>query len=242
MKKIIISLLLLFPIVSSAISIDTMLKVSDHNGKGTYVVSNDGHSPEFVSIGLAKVFIKDGKLVREYYNKDNLLEWEISATQNRFILESGMKKLIGVRALCGDSCDSSKDSIYAVQFTPTPYTKDGKPKKGVSISYGYESIFIIPAKKKNISYTITKKGSVVHLKNDSNTTLEVFFNQCSAMFKSDCSVKIILLPGSIRAIELPKNARKGDINTFITSVDDDFYKKMVLSDVKKIRFDKKNIK
>lgn len=227
--------------MSNALAIDTMLKVSNPNGQGTYIVSNNGSSREFVNIALAKIYVKDGKLIRDYYDKNNLLEWEITATKNKFILEPGMKEMIGVRALCGDSCDPNKDSVYAVQFTPTPYTKDGKVKKGVSINYGYESIFIIPAKKKKISYLIKKKGSVVHLKNDSNTTLQVFFNQCSAQYKSDCSVKIIILPDSVRTITLPKNAQKGDINTFITSVDNDFYKKMVLADDKKIYFTNKGI-
>lgn len=239
MKKIIISFLMLCSFTTNAISIDTMLKVADKNGQGTYVVTNDQRSPAFININLAKVFVKNGKIIKDYYNKDNLLSWEISATQNKFILDPGMRKMIGVRALCADSCDPNKDSIYAVQFTPSPYKKDGTAGNGVSISYGYESIFIIPAKKKIISYSMTKKGSVVNLKNNSNTTLQVFFNQCSAMFKADCSIKSILLPGKARSLKLPKNAQKGDINTIITTVDDEFYKKEVLSDGKKINFNKK---
>lgn len=239
MKKVITSILMLCSFTTNAISIDTMLKVSDQNGQGTYVVTNDQSSPAFVNINLAKIYIKNGKVVKDYYNKDNLLSWEISATQNKFVLDPGMRKIIGVRALCADSCDQNKDSIYAVQFTPSPYKKDGTTGNGVSINYGYESVFIIPAKKKAISYSMIKKGSIVNMKNDSNTTLQVFFNQCSAMFKSDCSIKSILLPGKVRSLKLPKNAQNGDINTIITTVDDEFYKKEVLSDGKKITFNKK---
>ncbi|WP_340641773.1 hypothetical protein WAX88_17565 [Photobacterium damselae subsp. damselae] len=238
MKKTIVSVLMLCSFTTNAISIDTMLKVADKNGQGTYVVTNDQRSPAFINISLAKVYVKNGNVVKDYYNKDNLLSWEISATQNKFVLDSGMRKMIGVRALCADSCDPNNDSIYAVQFTPSPYKKDGESGNGVSISYGYESIFIIPAKKKSISYSIIKKGSVVNLKNDSNTTLQVFFNQCSDMFKSDCSIKSVLLPGKVRSLTLPKNAQKGDINTIITTVDDEFYKKEVLSDGKRIKFNK----
>ncbi|NVP02568.1 hypothetical protein HWA77_20360 [Photobacterium damselae subsp. damselae] len=239
MKKILTSLLMLSPFMSNAMSIDTMLKVADKNGQGTYVVTNDQRSPAFINVNLAKIYVKNGKVIKDYYNKDNLLSWEVSATQNKFVLDSGMRKMVGVRALCADSCDPTKDSVYAVQFSPSPYSKDGNTKAGVSISYGYESIFVIPAKKKNISYSIVKKDSIVNLKNESNTTLQVFFNQCSAMFKSDCSIKTILLPGKIRSIKLPKNAQKGDINTIITTVDDDFYKKEVLSNGQNIHFTKK---
>lgn len=219
-------------------SIDTMLKVADENGQGTYVVSNEQNSPVFVNIDLAKISVKDGKLVKDYYNKDNLLTWEVTTTQNKLILEPGMRKMIGIRALCAEACDPDNDGVYAVQFSPTPYNKEGKPKKGVSVSYGYESVFIIPAKNKRLSYSIVKKDAVVNLKNNSNTTLKVFLNQCSALYKSDCSIKTILLPGKVRSLKLPKNARKGDINTFITTVDNDFYKKEVLSNGKEIKFTK----
>ncbi|MGR5327829.1 hypothetical protein [Photobacterium damselae] len=239
MKKFVISCALLGATGLNAMTIDTMLKVADKNGQGAYVVTNNELAPIFVNVNLAKINVEQGEVVKDYYTKNNLLSWEASMTQNKFVVKPGMKKIIGIRALCADSCDENKDSIFAAQFTPTPYKKKGKEEKGVSISYGYESIFIIPAKNKKISYTIKKDKSLVKLKNDSNTTLEVFFNKCSEMFKSDCSIKSVLLPGRVRTIKLPKNAQKGDINTIVTSIDDDFYRKEVLSDEDELHFTKK---
>ena len=236
MKKLIL-LALLFPSISHAIAIDTMLKVSDEHGAGVYTVTNNQADPAFVNVKLSKVEVKSGKVVKTPYTKSNLLEWDATLTQNKFILDPLMAKKVGVRALCAEGCNPDHDTVFAVQFTPTPYSKNGK-MKGVAISYGYESIFVIPAKNKKISYSIEKKNESVLLKNTSNTTLEVFFNQCSAMFKADCSTKVIMLPGKIRKLLLPKNARKGMIDVFISSIDDTFYKKEVVANDKKVIFNK----
>ena len=239
MKKVIL-LALLFPSLSHAIAIDTMLKVADSHGAGVYTVTNNETNPAFVNVKLSEISIKDGKLVKTPYTKSNLLEWDATLTQNKFILDPLMAKNVGVRALCADGCNPDLDTVFAVQFTPKPYSKDGK-MEGVSISYGYESIFVIPAKNKKISYSIEKKNENTLIKNTGNTTLEVFFNQCSSKFKADCSTKIIMLPSKIRKIVLPKNARKGSIDVFISSVDDTFYRKEVVANDKKAIFNK-NIK
>ena len=239
MKKVIL-LALLFPSLSHAIAIDTMLKVADSHGAGVYTVTNNETNPAFVNVKLSEISIKDGKLVKTPYTKSNLLEWDATLTQNKFILDPLMAKKVGVRALCADGCNPDLDTVFAVQFTPKPYSKDGK-MEGVSISYGYESIFVIPAKNKKISYSIEKKNENTLIKNTGNTTLEVFFNQCSSKFKVDCSTKIIMLPSKVKKIVLPKNARKGSIDVFISSVDDTFYKKEVVANDKKVIFNK-NIK
>ncbi|PSU70772.1 hypothetical protein [Photobacterium phosphoreum] len=236
MKKLIL-LALLFPSLSHAIVIDSMLKVADSHGTGVYTVSNNDPDPAFVNVKLSKVETKDGKLIKTPYTKSNLLEWDATLTQNKFILDPLMAKKIGVRALCADGCNPDHDTIFAVQFTPSPYSKDGE-MKGVAINYGYESIFVIPAKNKKISYSIEKNNENALLKNTGNTTLEVFFNQCSALFKADCSTKVIMLPGRVRKLVLPKNARKGKIDVFISSVDDTFYKKEVVTNGKNTLFNK----
>lgn len=236
MKNLIILMCVLFPIFSFALSIDSMVKVADENAEGIYDVQNNEKYPVFVNVKLAKVSIVDKKLKRVSYNKDNILMWEASVSNNKFILDAGKRKKIGIRALCSDSCDENNDNIFAVQFSPTPYSKDGTKSKGVNINYGYESLFIVPAKKKNISYSINRNKDNVKVINNSNTTLEVFFNQCNGLFKSDCSVKVILLPGNSRIIKLPKNARKNDVNTHISSVDKVFYKKEIVKSMDKINF------
>ena len=47
-----------------------------------------------------------------------------------------------------------------------------------------------------------------------------------------------MLPGKIRKLLLPKNARKGMIDVFISSIDDTFYKKEVVANDKKVIFNK----
>ncbi|WP_297476378.1 hypothetical protein [uncultured Photobacterium sp.] len=236
MKKLLL-LALLFPSISHAIAIDTMLKIADSHGAGVYTVTNNENQPAFVNVKLSEIKMKNGTLVKMPYTKANLLEWGATLTQNKFILDPLMAKKVGIRALCADGCNPDLDTIFAVQFTPSPYSKDGK-QKGVAISYGYESIFIIPAKNKKIAYSIDKKNENALLKNTGNTTLEVFFNQCSAGFKSDCSTKVILLPGKTKKLVLPKNARKGTIDVFVSSVDDTFYRKEVVANDKKAIFNK----
>ena len=58
------------------------------------------------------------------------------------------------------------------------------------------------------------------------------------MFKADCSTKVIMLPGKVKKLVLPKNARKGSVNVFISSVDDTFYKKEAITNDKKITYKK----
>ncbi|OEC81429.1 hypothetical protein A9D46_18025 [Photobacterium damselae subsp. damselae] len=239
MKNLIILICIFFPFFSFALSIDTMVKIADDNGEGTYTVQNNEKYPVFVNVKLAKMSIINNKLKKIFYNKDNILMWEASVSQNKFILDAGKQKYIGIRALCSDSCDENQDSVFSAQFTPTPYSKDGKPVKGVSINYGYESIFIVPAKNKQISYSITRTDDKVKIENMSNTTIEAFFNQCTGMFKSDCSVKTVLLPGNTRNITLPKNARQNKVNTHISSIDKAFYKKEILRSTDRIKFSKK---
>ncbi len=228
---VLLTSLLCIPFSTLSMTIDSMLKVSDELGTGVYTVTNDLDYPSFIKIEASKVVIdKNGDLSKIKYDKSNLKDWEIALTQSKVILDPKRKKNIGVRSLCSEGCDRSKDSVFAIKFSPTPYVKDGVKKMSVVINYGYESIFLIPAKKPEYKYTIKRNGNNILFHNQGNSLLRVFIDQCKDNKKSaDCSRNTVILAGRKKEVSLPVNARQSSLNLNIMGYDNSFYKKAVLS-------------
>ncbi|HIF9195257.1 TPA: hypothetical protein ACX6PX_000472 [Photobacterium damselae] len=237
MKKIFIFIFIfVFHLNSYAMSINSMLIVSDNNGNGVFTIKNNENTPIFIDVKLAKVSIDNGRLIKKNYTKDNLSTWEVSVNNNKFILDAGMQKNIGVQSLCSSSCNLKQDNIYTVQFTPTPYSKDDRLDSGININYGYEGVFIIPAVSKNISYSMARHGNIINIKNDSNTTLEMTFDECQGRNGERCLTKTILLPKKVRSIKLQKNTIHNVVNVTVNSVDEKFFRKEAIYNEKNIFF------
>ncbi|AWK84141.1 hypothetical protein BST98_19380 [Photobacterium damselae] len=220
---------------SNAMTIDTMLKISDDNGTGVFSITNDLDDPSFIKIKPAKIVSDgNGNLKRIEYTKNNFDEWEISLTQSKVIVEPQRVKNIGVRSLCSEGCDRSKDTVYALKFLPTPYTKDGEKKKSVTINYGYEALFVIPAKKPEYKYNIKRVGDDILFENRGNSLIRVSINQCNGKRKSSCSRSVVVLSKRNKKILLPVNARQDVLSLEILGYDNSFYKKSTLSESKNI--------
>ncbi|MFB1076448.1 hypothetical protein [Photobacterium damselae] len=231
MKKILLLSLLSMTSISNALTVDTMLKISDENGTGVFSLANDLNEPSFITVKPSKVIVStDGEIKRIQYTKDNLQDWEISLTQNKIILDPKRTKNVGVRSLCADGCDRSKDTVFALKFLPSPYVKDGQKKAAVSINYGYEPLFVIPAEKPSYKYNIDRVDSdKVIINNKSNSLLRVYINQCDLNNKKDCSKNVIVLSGRNKTVKLPIHARQDSLNLNIMGYDNSFYKKATLS-------------
>ncbi|MGR5369132.1 hypothetical protein [Photobacterium damselae] len=235
MKKIIILLGLIVSAFTNALTVDTMLKISDDNGTGVFSISNDLDEPSFIKIKPSKIIVTpDGNIKRELYTESNMLDWEIALTQMKVILDPKRVKNIGVRSLCSEGCDRSKDNVFALKFLPSPYRKDGQKKSSVSINYGYEPLFVIPAREPVYKYTIERIDNNIKVNNKSNSLIRVFVNQCNGKIKSDCSKNIIVLAGRNKRVSLPVNARQNELNLNIMGYDNSFYKKAALTKKHKV--------
>ncbi|HIF9253994.1 TPA: hypothetical protein ACX6Q7_001300 [Photobacterium damselae] len=224
------SIILLMSSQTYAITIDTMLKISDDNGTGVFSVTNESKTPSFVKIKPAKVVVKeDGSIGKIEYTKENLLEWEVSLTQNKVIVEPLRTKNIGIRSLCSDGCNREKDTVFAVKFLPSPYSKDNEKKVSININYGYESLFVIPASKPEYKYTIERRGDDIYVKNTSNSFIRVLVDQCNKNVTENCSRNSLILAGRNKKISLPVNARQNMIGLTVIGYDNSFYKKLTLN-------------
>lgn len=234
-KKLIYIMLSSISWFSNAMTIDTMLKISDDNGTGVFSITNDLNETSFIKIKPAKVVSdNNGNLKKIEYNKDNFNEWEISLTQSKVIVEPKRVKNIGVRSLCSESCDRTKDTVYAIKFLPSPYRKDGETKPSVTINYGYEALFVIPAKNPEYKYNIKRVRDDVLFENKSNSLIRVSINQCNGQRKSNCSRSVVVLSGRNKRIKLPVNARQDVLSLEILGYDNSFYEKSTLSKNKNI--------
>ncbi|MUJ38313.1 hypothetical protein [Aliivibrio fischeri] len=222
--------LLLLSTGAQALQIDTMVKVADKGGSGVFTLVNDTDKASFIKTSISKVNIKENTISYTPYVKDNLKEWEIATTQPKLILDAFRTKNIGVRSLCSESCDNSEDQVYRIKFIPSVYYREGeKQESAVNFNYGYAPIFIIPAKKSNIKYTIENKGTVIRVKNESNTFLQLHINQCTADITTDCSQRLTVLAGRDREFKLLDNSKNQILNISIGNHDLKYYKEKVVN-------------
>ena len=152
-----------------AMNIDTMLLIGDEYGNGVFTISNQGETTEFIQSNITQIEVKEGNLIRTPYTEDNFEDWRVTLTHPKMILEAGRQKQVGVRSLCGSKCDFTQDQYFLVSFEPSPYDPEGKSKSAVVINFGYRPLFVIPAKKQNIDYTISLENGQLFINNKGNS-------------------------------------------------------------------------
>jgi len=222
--------LLLLSTGAQALQIDTMVKVSDKGGSGVFTLTNETDKASFIKTKVSKVDISDNVVSYIPYVKENLKDWEVTTTQPKLILDPHRTKNIGVRSLCAESCDTSKDQVYRVEFTPSVYYKKGeKQESAVNFNYGYAPIFVIPAAKSDIKYTIENKGKTLRIKNDGNTFLKIHVNQCTSEVTTGCSQRLTILAGRDKEFKLLDNAVNSSINLAIGNHDLSFYQERTVT-------------
>lgn len=222
--------LLLLSTGAQALQIDTMVKVSDKGGSGVFTLINETDKANFIKTSVSKVNIVDNVVSYTPYVKDNLNEWEVTTTQPKLILDPHRTKNVGIRSLCSESCDTSKDQAYRIEFTPSIYYKDGeKQESAVNFNYGYAPIFIIPAEKSDIKYTIENKGKTLRVKNSGNTFLKIHVDQCTSEITTGCSQRLTVLAGRDKEFTLLDNAVNPSINLAIGNHDLTYYQERTVT-------------
>ncbi|WP_366777434.1 hypothetical protein [Vibrio owensii] len=211
-----------------AMNIDTMLLIGDEYGNGVFTISNQGETTEFIQSNITQIEVKEGNLIRTPYTEDNFEDWRVTLTHPKMILEAGRQKQVGVRSLCGSKCDFTQDQYFLVSFEPSPYDPEGKSKSAVVINFGYRPLFVIPAKKQNIDYTISLESGQLFINNKGNSFIRAYIDECTDDITEDCELTAMSLAGRERAYELPKNIKSTNLNVTIVNHDESYREKLTL--------------
>ncbi|WP_320204289.1 hypothetical protein [Vibrio campbellii] len=211
-----------------AMNIDTMLLIGDEYGNGVFTISNEEETTEFIQSNITQIEVKEGNLIRTPYTEDNFEDWRVTLTHPKMILEAGRQKQVGIRSLCGSKCDFTQDQYFLVSFEPSPYDPEGKSKSAVVINFGYRPLFVIPAKKQNIDYTISLENGKLLINNKGNSFIRAYVDECSDKVTEDCKLTAMSLAGRERTYELPKNIKPADLDVTIVNHDESYREKLTL--------------
>ncbi|MDQ2164979.1 MULTISPECIES: hypothetical protein [Vibrio] len=232
MKKIILASVLLFSSLANALTIDTMYLVSDSRGNGVISLTNDLEQTNFVNTYVYELMTDEqGNIVRTQYAEENIDDWKLITTAPKLIIEPGVSKDIGIRALCDpERCARDKDLMFSIAFEPSPYFEEGESQQSfVTINYGYASLFVIPTTQPKISYTLTNQGDYLLAKNTGNTILNLVIDQCTSTVKNNCRITERLVAGRERQIKLPDHFKRNVVDVNIYNHDESYKNKQSLS-------------
>ena len=228
MKKVITLAALVFSNSTFSMGVDTMLLVSDEYGNGVFTVSNEKTIPEFIQTKIIQVEVQDNQLVRTPYTEDNVDDWRVTLTHPKMIVEPGREKNVGVRSLCGSKCDFSNDQYFFVRFEPSPYDPEVNKKSEVSNNFGYRPIFVIPANKQKIDFSIVVKNDELVVENNGNTFIKAHIDQCNDKVNSECQLTALSLAGRKRGYKLPKHIDTKNLMVEVVNHDQSYRKKVYL--------------
>lgn len=221
MNMIRISLLglLILATQAKALTVSKMLLIGDERGNGVVTLNNNDPETSFILSNITEIQTdSNGEVIRIPYTKDNLDNWKITTTHPRLILESGRTKDVGIRSLCTDTCDFSRDQNFIIAFEPRPYVPEGEEApSGVRINYGYAPLFIIPAAKSEMKYNIVNKGNSIEVFNQGNTLMKLAINYCTDIIKEACEGRYTIIAGRKKQIELPEILRHKSLKVMITN-------------------------
>lgn len=197
-----------------AIEIDTLINVTDQKGKATFSITNTQDKRLFLNVGMSKVTVVDGEIVKIPYVRENIEDWEIDVRPARTIIDVGQTKDFEVTMRCKDKCANDKDQFYQVAFVPTPYFDgESKPEKSVKMAIGFGATLINPAHDQPIKYNAKYNYDEVIVENVGGTYLKGRLNACDesndkASTTSSCIKAFNLLPERTMTIKLPDIMQK----------------------------------
>lgn len=207
-----------------AMNLDKMLVVSDKDGNGSFVMSNNKQQTYFVESSINEIVVdEDGEITKVKFNQDNIQDWDIALSSHRTIIEPGRTKSIGVKAICGNQCDFSQDKTYEVILVPKPYAMGAEESyQKVNVFIGYAPVFIIPAKEPELEYSISTIGEQIRIHNKSNTLIKVMIDNCQGTRDGSCSAYYTLIQGRAKQFNLPKTLVGKDLNITVFNHDESY--------------------
>ncbi|WHT05026.1 hypothetical protein [Vibrio parahaemolyticus] len=214
---------------ANALSVDTMLLVSDKSGNGFFTLTNDDAYTSYVVGSITKLDVKEGDITRTPYNEENLSSWDITLSHPKLIIEPGIQRNVGIRSLCINECGFDEDHVYQINFAPSPYSENEGEAPIVALNVGYAPLYIIPAKESKVSYDLEYKDDSIHVKNTGNTFIRIGIDQCGESINRECRVAYTVLAGRNKSFNLPKGVQGDSLNTVIINHDNSYVKRLKLN-------------
>lgn len=206
MKKLIGVLLMLPAISANALTVDSMVKFADDKGNETFIINNNSAEKMYITSSIKKITsFRDNKPIYELYSRENIADWELSASKTKLVLNPHESTTVGMRSLCNGSCASDQDQYYAVSFLPTYYdnSDEANSKRAeVGFVYGYEPLYVMPAKVSEMKYDISYNDDRITINNKGNTVSRVIVNQCSSPSETQCKSAFTVVAGMQKSFKL----------------------------------------
>ncbi|HAT2491957.1 TPA: hypothetical protein I8220_003590 [Aeromonas hydrophila] len=236
-KKISMLLAVISATSANALTVDTMFLLSDSSGNGVVTLTNDLDKTSFIKTSINEIHADEkGEVFRVPYTKDNIKNWRVMTTNPKLILEPGRAKDVGIRSLCHKTkCESDKDMTFSVVFEPAPYLKKGEEQENaVQVNYGYSVIYVVPAIKSDMKYSIKRQGRSVEIFNQGNTMLTFVIDRCKTDKVTNCRAQERVISGRFKRLELPEYMQSLTINAMIYNHDESYKREIVLGPDAKI--------
>lgn len=228
-KNFIFGLIFFISNIANALSIDTMLLVGDKSGNGVFTLTNDDSYTTYVSGSIIKFDVQGEEIIRTPYDNSNLMDWEITLTHPQVIIESGLKRNVGVRSLCIGECNFDKDRVYQINFAPAPYSENEGEAPVVALNVGYAPLYIIPAHESKVSYNIENNGEYLYVENTGNTFIRVGIDQCTKEIINNCRAAFTVLAGRKKSFLLPEGIQSHTLNAVILNHDSTYVRRVRLT-------------
>ncbi|PSV09571.1 hypothetical protein C0W59_22110 [Photobacterium kishitanii] len=232
MKSALLALLFV-PTLVQAIGINSMIEFSK-NDEGRFVITNSEDYRQFIQVAIASIEIKDGKLVKHPYTRDNIDLWSLTVRPSKAVIDPGLQKDFKVTYNGKPSERDDRDKIFQVTFVPTPYFAEGEPaKKAVQIAIGFAPIFVVPAKTDQpLNYSLSFNSQHMQFSNNGNSYIRALLDSCPSSVKGDaresCSKVVYVLAGRNLEVTLTPEMKKASSMKVELSTHHLTYKKTVI--------------
>ena len=130
----------------SAMAISSLMLINSEDQAGIFTLDNTDQITYFLKTSVSKVEIKDNKIIKTPYTRENLDSWQIATKPSKFVVEPNMIKDIQIENICGDDCDRSVDQVFQIHIEPVSYTNEGEDQSKISMLFGFAPYYVLPAK------------------------------------------------------------------------------------------------
>ncbi|EHH1078767.1 hypothetical protein J7I01_004461 [Vibrio parahaemolyticus] len=228
--------LFLLSFCAQAMSISDLMLVNSEaeEGKaGVFTLTNSDGITYFLKTSVSKVEVKDNKVIKTPYTRDNLDEWEIVPKPSKLVVEPRMMKELMIEEVCGDRCRSDYDRIYQIHIIPVSYEVEGEMQSKVNMLFGFAPYYVIPASKSHVHYNLDYDGKILNVKNSGNTLINLVIDQCDTKTDEElktlhadknkrCRVTYSVIAGRERQFEIPEELQAKQLSVVVLNHDESF--------------------
>ncbi|HBB9961232.1 TPA: hypothetical protein JG851_004333 [Vibrio parahaemolyticus] len=219
---------------SFGMSVNSLMLINSEasEGKaGVFTLTNTDDITYFLKTSVSKIEVKDNKVIKIPYTKDNLTEWDIVPKPSKLVVEPKIIKELMIEEVCGDRCSNERDRIYQINIAPVAYETKNEDQSKVNMLFGFAPYYIIPAKISRVSYQLEYDGTHLRVNNTGNTLVKLVIDQCSGksteelkQLKEDknkrCRISYTVIAGRDRQLELPPELRLPALDVVVLNHDE----------------------